>query len=61
MRPPAKTIKQARHVITSLNVSNDKLSSNKLSDNNFASELVVNRTFLSEEIVIFMIKVLIPG
>ena len=37
-----------------------ELSDNKLSDNNLASELVENRTFLnqsnvSEEIVIFMI------
>ena len=37
-----------------------KLSNNKLSDNNLASELVENKTFLkpitNEEIVIFMIE-----
>ena len=41
-----------------------ELSDNKLSDNNLASELVENRTFLnqsnvSEEIVIFMITCII--
>ena len=44
-------------------LSNNKLSNYKLSDNNLASELVENRTFFkpitSEEIVIFMINIII--
>ena len=41
----------------------DKLSNNKLSDNNLASELMENRSFFKpitiEEIVIFMIREII--
>jgi len=42
-----------------IELSDNKLSNNKLIDNNLASELVENRSFLTikiEEIVIFMIK-----
>ena len=46
-------------------LSDNKLSENKLSANNLASKLVGNRSFFKpitvEEIVIFMIKSIIPS
>ena len=46
-----------------LELSDNKLSDNKLSDNNLASELVGNKRFFKpitvEEIIIFMIKIVI--